>query len=93
MVIIDNPHWIGIHVHNIFPSIVGTNGQAAIHNHANNIRTVGMGEMSVVMNGVNFRTRHNDYRLNMASRTSTEYAAYDPIDFPDVPPSVSALSI
>lgn len=70
--------------------LTGVNGQAAIHNHANNIRTVGMGEISVVMNGVNFRTRHNDYRLNMASRDSTEYSAIDPIDFPDVPPSVSS---
>ena len=34
----------------------------AIHNHANNERTVGMGEFVAVLNGVEFRTRHNDYR-------------------------------
>ena len=68
---------------------VGHNGQAAIHNHANNIRTVGMGEVAVVMNGVTFRTRHNDYRLNQAHRTSAEFGAYEPVEFPPVPPSVS----
>ncbi|KAF6039486.1 hypothetical protein EB796_002201 [Bugula neritina] len=49
------------------------NGQAAIHNHANNIRTVGMGEFNAVLNGVPFTTRHNDYRLNKAHSTSKEY--------------------
>ena len=34
----------------------------AIHNHANNERTIGMGEFVAVLNGVEFRTRHNDYR-------------------------------
>jgi len=48
-----------------------------------------MGDFAAVMNGVAFRTRHNDYRLNMASTTSTEYGAYEPVPFPDVPPSVS----
>ena len=43
---------------------------ASIHDHANNIRTVGMGEVTVVLNGVEFRTRHNDYRLYMPSETS-----------------------
>ena len=40
---------------------------AAIHDHANNIRTVGMGEFVGVLNGIEFRTRHNDYRLYMAA--------------------------
>ena len=40
---------------------------ASIHDHANNIRTVGMGEFVAVLNGVEFRTRHNDYRLYMPS--------------------------
>ena len=61
---------------------------AAIHNHANNIRTVGMGEFVAVLNGVEFRTRHNDYRLNMPSTTSTEYHKTEEIPFPDVPPEV-----
>ena len=33
----------------------------SIHEHANNIRTVGLGEFIAVLNGVEFRTRHNDY--------------------------------
>ncbi|XP_067943091.1 uncharacterized protein [Watersipora subatra] len=66
------------------------NGQAAIHNHANNIRTIGMGELGVVMNGVPFRTRHNDYRLSQAHSNSTEFGATEPVEFPAVPPSVLA---
>ena len=65
---------------------------AAIHDHANNIRTVGMGEFVAVLNGVEFRTRHNDYRLNMPHRTSKEYHAFEPIPFPEVPPSVASQS-
>ena len=60
----------------------------AIHEHANNIRTVGMGEFIGVLNGVEFRTRHNDYRLYMPSRTSKRYHATEEIPFPDVPPEV-----
>ena len=63
---------------------------ASIHDHSNNIRTIGMGEYIVVMNGVEFRTRHNDYRLFMPHRTSRGYHAYEPIPFPDVPPAVTA---
>jgi len=62
---------------------------AAIHDHANNIRTVGMGEFVAVLNGVEFRTRHNDYRLKMASKTSKAFHAVDDVPFPPVPPSVS----
>ena len=36
---------------------------ADVHDHSNNIRTVGMGEFIGVLNGIEFRTRHNDYRL------------------------------
>ena len=60
----------------------------SIHEHANNIRTVGLGEFIGVLNGVEFRTRHNDYRLYMPSRTSKDYHATDEIPFPDVPPEV-----
>lgn len=61
---------------------------AAIHDHSNNIRTVGMGEFIGVLNGVEFRTRHNDYRLFMASNTSNDYHEVQDIPFPDVPPEV-----
>ena len=62
---------------------------AAIHDHANNDRTVGMGEISAVLNGIEFKTRHNDYRLNMPHRTSKKLNAYEGIPFPDVPKAVS----
>ena len=60
----------------------------AIHDHANNARTVGMGEFIAVLNGVEFRTRHNDYSLVMPHRESGEYHATEEIPFPDVPPEV-----
>ncbi|CAH1780052.1 unnamed protein product [Owenia fusiformis] len=63
---------------------------AAIHDHTNNIRTVGMGEFIAVLNGVEFRTRHNDYRLLMPSKTKKTFHSVDPIPFPDVPPAVLA---
>ena len=56
---------------------------AAIHDHANNDRTVGMGEVTAVLNGVEFKTRHNDYRLYMPHRTSKTMNAYERIPFPD----------
>lgn len=62
----------------------------AVHDHANNIRTVGMGEFIAVMNGVEFRTRHNDYGLRMPHRTSKAYHAVEDIPYPDVPPAVLA---
>ncbi|CAH1779556.1 unnamed protein product, partial [Owenia fusiformis] len=67
---------------------VHTGGVAAIHEHANNKRTVGMGEFTAVMNGVEFRTRHNDYSLRMPSPNSTDYNDNVDIPFPKVPPAV-----
>jgi len=61
---------------------------ANIHNHANNINTIGMGELMAVLNGVEFQTRHNDYQLLMPHKNSTKYHAMQPIPFPDVPPAV-----
>ena len=51
-------------------------------------RTVGMGELNVVLNGIEFRTRHNDYRLRMPSKTKKDYNLMENIDFPPVPPAV-----
>ena len=51
--------------------------------------TTGMGEFSVVLNGLEFRTRHNDYKMVMPSTTSGEIDAVDQIQFPDVPKSVT----
>ncbi|CAH1800447.1 unnamed protein product [Owenia fusiformis] len=64
------------------------NKMAAMHDHSNNIRTVGLGEFSAVLNGVEFRTRHNDFRMNMPSRTDPSYGAMEDVPFPPVPPSV-----
>ena len=50
-----------------------------------------MGEVHAVMNGVEFRTRHNDYKLRMKSRTDPGYGKLEVIPFPDVPPEVLAL--
>lgn len=61
---------------------------ANAHNHANGRRTVGLGEFSAVMNGVNFRTRHNDYSLRKPSTTSSTYHKTEDIQRPPVPPSV-----
>ncbi|KAH3866829.1 hypothetical protein DPMN_029952 [Dreissena polymorpha] len=46
-----------------------------------------MGELNVVMNGVEFRTRHNDYRLAMPA-SHLGYNAQVDIPFPEVPPAV-----
>merc|ERR1712179_418434 len=66
------------------------NSVCSVHDHSNYDRTVGMGEFIGVLNGVEFRTRHNDYKLRMPSHTSKDYHALDDIPFPDVPPSVLA---
>merc|ERR1719232_1972475 len=40
------------------------------HDHSQNRLTVGMGEVVAVINGVEFRTRHNDYQMAMPSTKS-----------------------
>lgn len=60
--------------------------------HANYKQVLGMGELVAVLNGVEFRTRHNDYMLKMPSKTSTEYGVTEDIPFPPVPPEVVCLS-
>ncbi|XP_023930335.1 uncharacterized protein LOC106153776 [Lingula anatina] len=69
------------------PSYVGSRF-LSVHDHANNYRTIGMGEFIAVLNGVEFRTRHNDYGLRMPHRTSTAYHAVEDVPFPEVPPAV-----
>ena len=65
---------------------------ASAHDHDNHERTVGLGELHVVLNGWDFRTRHNDYKLKMPSRNSTDYHATEDVPFPEVPPAVTQLS-
>merc|ERR1719295_985111 len=70
-----------------------TNGAvASIHDHANNMLIVGIGEIQAVLNGAEFQTRHNDYNLHMPSTTSDVYGATEPVPYLDVPPEVTSLS-
>lgn len=64
---------------------------AAIHDHPEFERMCGMGELNAVLNGVDFRTRHNDYTLVMPSTTSGDYHSVEDIPYPEVPPAVTAL--
>lgn len=48
-----------------------------------------MGELVAVLNGVEFRTRHNDYKMRMPHRTSQVYGATEDVPYPDVPPEVT----
>nr|KAG5705260.1 hypothetical protein BaRGS_010711 [Batillaria attramentaria] len=64
------------------------NGMAAIHDHTDHVKTVGLGELVAVLNGVEFRTRHNDYKLVRPSTTSGDYHATEDIPYPEVPPEV-----
>ena len=74
---------------NYFSEAHGDAGRLlAIHEHANNVRTAGLGEFTAVLNGVEFRIRHNDFRTFMPSRTNKEYPKTEPIPFPEVPPEV-----
>lgn len=65
---------------------------AAIHDHANYVRTVGMGEIQAVLNGVEFQTKHNDYILHKPAN-NTNLHETEEIPFPDVPPSVTGTVV
>jgi len=60
---------------------------SGLHDHSNLINTVGMGELIAVLNGLEFRTRHNDYKLRMPASNKT-FNALENVPFPPVPPSV-----
>lgn len=61
---------------------------ASIHDHSNNIRTCGMGEFIGVLNGIEFRTRHNDYSLRKPATNDKTFNKVEDIEFPDVPQEV-----
>ncbi|KAH9498563.1 hypothetical protein Btru_007379 [Bulinus truncatus] len=63
-------------------------GMMSMHDHSNYHDTLGMGEVIVVLNGVEFRTRHNDYRLVQPDDTSTTFRAVKDIVLPPTPPEV-----
>ena len=58
---------------------------AGMHNHANFERVIGLGELVAVLNGYEFRTRHNDYSLVQPSVTSELFHSTQDIPFPNVP--------
>eukprot|EP00111_Clytia_hemisphaerica_P017985 TCONS_00053240-protein len=61
---------------------------AAIHDHSNNKKICGMGEFIGVLNGVEFRTRHNDFALRSAAYNDDRYEATKELEFPNVPQAV-----
>lgn len=65
----------------------GYNGVAHIHNYQDHI---GLGEFVGVLNGHEFRARHNDFRFNQPSKTTKNYEETEEISHPEVPPSVSS---
>ena len=67
-------------------SYADTETTAAIHDHPNYERTLGLGEIVAVLNGVEFRTRHNDYPLKMRQENNGPLVD---IPFPDVPREVT----
>ena len=67
----------------------GGNRVAGIHNHANFDRTMGLGELVAVLNGVEFRTRHNDFMLYQPSTSSSNLHETEDIPFPQVPRAVT----
>ena len=60
----------------------------ALHDHANNALTVGLGEFVAVLNGVEFRTRHNDFSLVQPIK-GIGYHKTETLTFPGVPDAVS----
>ncbi|CAL1547339.1 unnamed protein product [Lymnaea stagnalis] len=64
----------------------------AIHDHSNSQITIGQGEGQFVLNGVEFRTRHNDYALRMPTKSTSAYHVLSEIPYPQVPPEVTEKS-
>ena len=50
---------------------------------------VGMGEVVAVLNGVQFKSRHNDYALSSPSRTSDAYMQQQYIGYTLTPPRIT----
>ncbi|XP_046546481.1 uncharacterized protein LOC124256538 isoform X2 [Haliotis rubra] len=68
-------------------------GQLAgsIHDHPDQYRTMGLGELDVVLNGIDFRTRHNDYKLQMPGNKKIMNAVRD-VPFPPIPDAITRLN-
>ena len=66
----------------------GGRSVVAVHDHSNLERTPGLGELIAILNGLEFRTRHNDYKVKMPVHNKT-YHLLEDVPFPPVPPSVT----
>ena len=53
---------------------------------------MGLGEMALVLNGVEFRTRHNDYNLLRMRNDSPFGGKVKKVPFPPVPEEVTRLT-
>ena len=69
----------------------GDRNVMTIHDHSNYRATVGLAELNMVMNGVEFKTRHNDYGLHQPVTNDSTYDAVEEVEFPGVPPAVTDL--
>jgi len=63
---------------------------ANIYNIANTRDKIGFGELTIVMNGAEFHTKHGDYLLQTRSPTG-EADELEDIEYPGVPEEVTAL--
>lgn len=66
---------------------------ANMHDHANYRDLYGLGDFMAVINGVQFRTRHNDFELRKASSTSNNWLETEPIELPPLPDGLEKLSV
>lgn len=64
---------------------------AAIHDHPEAERVLGSGEMAVVLNGIEFRTRHDDFLVQMRGSRKLGVGKTVDVPLPPVPPEVSKL--
>ena len=72
-------------------SFTGERNTMSMHDHSNYYSTVGLAELNMVMNGVEFKTRHNDYGLFKPATDDSTYNAAEEVAFPGVPPAVTDL--
>ncbi|CAH1778609.1 unnamed protein product [Owenia fusiformis] len=56
-----------------------------MHDHPEKKSVVGLDDFVAVINGVEFKTSHNDYAVRMPSRTTKDLHAVEDIPLPDVP--------
>ncbi|GFO28988.1 hypothetical protein PoB_005549300 [Plakobranchus ocellatus] len=73
---------------NYHSSTAAEHSFAGLYDRVRSRDKVGLGEMVVIMNGVEFRIHRSDHKLEMPHRTSSGFLDTEPIQRPPVPPSV-----